>query len=69
MEVNIEDTYMLRDSGVIVVTFESLKDRDDVFFNKKKLRDYENADGKGIFFNELLPPELNDKKNREWSIM
>ena len=68
-QVLIEDSYFLGDpkamSRPVVVVFNSIRDKNDVYQRKSELKNYEGVGGRGIFINNYLPGEISESKRKE----
>ena len=66
----IEDTYQLNaDPPTIVVTFQTMHDKETAFEKKSKLKDISKDRGKKLYLNHYLPIQENEKRKRERKIV
>ena len=67
---NIVDSYLIGESDQrpIVITFSNIQERNDIFYNKQKLKEFSNINDKPFFINELLPPVLNEMRRKQREI-
>ena len=67
----IEDTYLLGDkeNSPVVITFQTLEDKETVFAKKSNLKEIGKEMKKKIFLNHYLPTAENEKRKRERKIM
>ena len=71
INAEIAETYLIGE-GVdrpVVIVFSSIQDRNSVFYNRTKLKNYSNLEDKPFYINELLPPALNEKRRCERQIV
>ena len=63
----IEDTYLLGNGDIppIVITFQTMHDKEVVFKNKSKLKQTSSDRGINIFINNYVPAVENEKRKRE----
>ena len=70
VNVKVQDTYYVGDgeNKPLIMVFKSVQNRNEVFYNKTKLKDYTNTDDKPFYINELLPADLSEKRRKENAI-
>ena len=68
VRINVDDSYFLgsgtkgKKSKPVVAVLETLKDKNKLFQKKEILAQLEGEDGRPIYLNSYLPPEINEKK-------
>ena len=67
----IEDSYLLgkKQPRPVVITFDSYADKQVIMQKKRCLSEYEGEGGRGIYINDYVPTQLNEKKKRERDVI
>ena len=73
LNVNIVDSYPLGGEGTetkpMVLVFSSVQERNSVYYNRQKLKEFSNLEDKPFYINEMLPAAMNEKRRREREIV
>ena len=70
-DVVIEDVFAIGEvePKQLVITFDSVTSKKEIFRNIGKVKDYVNKDGRRLIFKDYLPSQLNEQRRRENDII